>query len=186
MSTDAEVSTSICYLLFRFLKMETVVSFLKLFLVLCTELQLHFFLHFFVCRLRFLVSNDFNFERVLGFCSFLPYLCSPLHYSLLFSFLGKSTILQSCIEPPQIGKNMLTNSEMFAWLNSYALCMTDCIMLCVWVIVSCFVYEWLCHAWCMTGHSTDCTLRRNEVDYVQWWLNCVPSSFSSLLLLSDS
>ena len=84
------------------------------------------------------------------FCLFLMYQCSPLHRSLLFSFLEKTTILQSCIGTPPNGKNWFTQSEMFAWLY-YALCMNDCVMLCVWVIVSCFVYESLCHALCMSN-----------------------------------
>ena len=42
---DAELS--ICHFLFFFLQAETVVSVLKLFLVLCTELRLLFFFFFF-------------------------------------------------------------------------------------------------------------------------------------------
>ena len=119
--------------------------------VLCTELQnflayvflffAPFFFSLFVCWLQFLVSNDIILERVSGFCLFLSYPCSPVftfNRSLLFSFLEKSAILQSCIGTPQNGKNWFTQSEMFGWLY-YALCLNDCVMLCVWVVVSCFV-----------------------------------------------
>ena len=48
---------------------------------------------------------------------------------------------------------VIVSCFVYEWL-CHALCMNDCVMLCVWVIVSCFVYEWLCHALCMS----DCVM----------------------------
>ena len=51
------------------------------------------------------------------------------------------------VQPLDSGRNLYF--FVYEWL-CHALCMSDCVMLCVWVTVSCFVYEWLCHALCMS------------------------------------
>ena len=49
---------------------------------------------------------------------------------------------------------------------------SDCVMLCVWMIVSCFVYEgWLCYALFITCCPTYCTLKRKRKEEVQGWLD---------------